>query len=151
MHHTWFVSVCTVIATGGCLGATAPDCIDAAGPGGIGGVYGYTAADAGGAVLVNGSLVVTAGTPPDFIGTWNTSRSTTADTTAVVGPQIGQGTFTANVENGRVAIAMNPQNVDNNVELNGCYTGSGIRGTWRFITIAGERTSGTFTLSQLID
>jgi len=150
MRHTWFVSFCTVVATGGCLGATAPDCIDTTGPGGIGGVYGYTAADAGGAVLVNGNLVVTAGSPPAFTGSWNTYWGTTADTTALVGPQIGQGTFTANVQDGRVVIAMNPQNVDNNVELNGCYTNDGIRGTWHFITIAGERASGAFTLHQLL-
>lgn len=151
MRQSWFVSLCTVVATGGCLGTTSPDCIDVTGPGGIGGVYGYTAADAGGAVLVNGNLVVTAGAPPDFTGNWNTFWSTTADTTVVIGPQIGQGTFTAKIEDGRVAIAMNPLNVDNNVELNGCFTGSGIRGTWRFITIAGERASGTFTLQQLND
>jgi hypothetical protein len=47
-------------------------------------------------------------------------------------------------------IAMNPQNVDNNVELSGCYTNDGIRGTWHFTTIAGERASGAFTLHRLL-
>lgn len=151
MRQTWFVSFCTAVAAGGCLGTTAPDCIDATGPVGIGGVYGYTAADVGGTTLVNGSLSVTAGAPPSYGGSWNTYWNPRADTTAVVGPQIGQGTFTANTDSGRIVIALNPQNVDNNVTLNGCYTGRGIRGTWHYTTIAGERASGTFTLQQLLD
>ncbi len=151
MRNPWLVPLCTAMAAGGCLGTTAPECIEAAGPGGIGGAYGYSAADAGGRVLVNGNLTVTQGTPPDFVGSWNTFWTPAADTTAVIGPQVGQGTFTANVESGRVVIAMNPENADYNVVLNGCYTQHGIHGTWHFVTLTGERSSGSFSLHQLLD
>ena len=61
-----------------------------------------------------------------------------------VGPQIGSGNFTGSFDGAAVSINLNPEMADNNVILNGTFTGNTIRGEWSFSGFAGVINHGPF-------
>jgi hypothetical protein len=149
MNRLWLGSA-MIAAALGCSTPTSSDCNvgEDVVPGGI---FGYQASGPDGAVLVVGVLQFAPATTPPYTGTWEFDWQQGADTTAVVGPQIGSGSFTATVDGARLMIQLNPQNADNNVGLVGCYNRTRMTGAWSFTTITGERARGAFTLSALLD
>lgn len=135
------------------LGCSTPTSSDCTGTEDVvpAGNFGYQARGPDGAVLVVGVLQFAPATAPPYTGTWVFDWQQGADTTTVVGPQIGSGSFTATVKGARLVVQLNPQNADNNVGLVGCYTQSLITGNWSFSTITGERARGAFTLAPMLD
>jgi hypothetical protein len=61
-----------------------------------------------------------------------------------IGPQVGQGSLTAEREDDELRINLNPQMADNNVLLIAAIEDGSLRGRWEYSTFAGVRGGGTF-------
>ena len=105
----------------------------------------YRATTATGKPLLDGSLSLTFPTDSTVTGTWQIRWSAGADTTSPVGPQIGTGSLVGTRRADTLLLELNPGYVDNNVSLRGVATSGGLRGDWRWATIAGPFTSGPFS------
>lgn len=133
-----------------CGGTTMPACNAFGPPPMLGGPYAYEAKDANGTAVLQGLLLFpyVASTGD---GTWSIAWKPGVDTTQVVGPQVGQGRFTRDGQDGQITIDLTPDNVDNNIGLEGCYADNGVIGSWHYVGIAGEIASGAFTLFPALD
>ena len=61
-----------------------------------------------------------------------------------VGPQVGNGNFVGAIDSSRMYMELNPQEIDNNLELLGMIQGSRYSGRWTWISEEGVTNWGNF-------
>ena len=105
----------------------------------------YTADGPSGAPALAGRLVLSFPEDTTVSGSWVISWVPGADTTALVGPQVGSGTLVGNRLGDTLLLQLNPENADHNVGLRAVRTPAGYRGTWEWVTFTGPRTHGEFS------
>lgn len=108
----------------------------------------YTADGPSGAQALAGRLVLSFPDDTTVSGSWVISWVPGADTTALVGPQVGSGTLVGSRLGDTLLLQLNPENADHNVGLRAVRTRAGYRGTWEWVTFAGPRTRGGFTAER---
>jgi len=79
-------------------------------------------------------------------GTWQTRWHADADTTYMIGDQLGNGTLTGNAREGQLYVDLNPGYYDYNVILRGPWKSGWTNGEWKLYGIGGLRSSGTYKL-----
>ena len=105
----------------------------------------YSAASAQGVPLLAGSLRLAMHDDSTVTGTWTIDWIAGADTTAPVGPQVGQGTLSGRqMADGSVQLNLNPFYADNNVFLSATVTVAGLSGVWSWSGFAGPIANGRF-------
>ena len=105
----------------------------------------YEAVSAQGTPLLSGSLRLQVHADSTVTGTWSIDWIAGADTTARVGPQVGQGTLSGRqVADGSVQLNLNPLYADNNVFLSATVGVTGLSGVWSWSGFAGPITHGRF-------
>ncbi len=133
------VTVCLVTAACG----DAPLEVDS-----LSGRFDYTGLDSAGSQLLTGWLDLAVAQDGSIQGTWLIDWAPDADTTQVVGPQLGTGTLTGQLDNGQVWIDLNPAMSDNNVILTGTTSTAGplprLVGDWTHVTLGGPTVAGFF-------
>jgi hypothetical protein len=65
-----------------------------------------------------------------------------------IGPQLGLGTLTGRLEGADLYINLNPGFADFNVFLIGTYDGTTYKGKWRYSTVRGPASEGTFEAAR---
>ena len=111
------------------------------------GRYYYFAYDDAERLVLQGTIRIQQHDDTSFAGTWAIAWAPGADTTAVVGPQVGTGDFVGRIWDGELSVDLNPFWVDNNVYLMvERRTPFGFSGRWIYVTIAGPWTEGRFVL-----
>jgi hypothetical protein len=92
--------------------------------------------------VVEGTIQIDSLSAQNVSGHWNFHA--VGDERNDIGPQIGSGTFTGSFDGAALNINLNPQMADNNVFLNGTFSGNTIRGEWSFSGFAGVINHDTF-------
>jgi hypothetical protein len=105
------------------------------------GEYQYTGYDEGGVKIVEGRLSLTSRDGDQLKGTWELKQVGGPER---IGPQVGSGDLIGSVQGSEVAVDLNPNMNDNNVNLRGKVEGKRYTGTWSFNGFAGRITSGRF-------
>lgn len=105
------------------------------------GDYIYTAFDSLGTPIIKGSFTLDFKDKNDISGEWHFDK---VDDPKDMGPQYGDGNLTGRYSDGKIWIALNPNFVDNNVELIGSINSAAITGRWNYITFVGLYNSGRF-------
>ena len=108
----------------------------------------YSALSSEGKPLLTGQLAFRFIDNSTVAGTWTIGWADGADTTAVVGPQIGSGLLVGTRRGAMLAIQLNPDYADNNVGLEAIRTSRGYAGHWVWTAITGPRTSGRFAAER---
>jgi hypothetical protein len=108
------------------------------------GSFQYAAFTESGQRVLEGRLRLTFPNEATVTGTWSIDWAAGADTTAVVGPQVGSGQLAGTHQRDTLVIELNPGNADNNVGLVAVTTSPGWRGEWEWVTLTGPRSKGTF-------
>jgi hypothetical protein len=125
---------------GGCSagGLTAPGALKD-------GVLHYSASSLQGTELLAGTLRLAVHADSTVTGTWQIDWVAGADTTAPVGPQVGQGTLSGRqIADDSVQLNLNPFYADNNVFLSASVTVAGLSGVWSWSGFAGPIANGRF-------
>jgi len=112
------------------------------------GTFQYTARSAGGQVLLVGQLTFTETADSTVTGTWNIRWAPGADTTSLVGPQVGSGILVGLWQGSALLFDLNPGNADHNVLLQAYPRPGGYAGTWDWTTFNGPRITGTFVATN---
>jgi hypothetical protein len=112
------------------------------------GVYQYEARDAANRPLIIGTFRFDPMADSILSGTWSTVWAPGADRASQVGPQVGDGTLAGVIRRDSVYLTLTPAAVDNNIDLAGTRGSATFGGAWQWITIAGPRTAGSFTLRR---
>jgi hypothetical protein len=105
------------------------------------GEYQYTGYDESGAKIVEGRLSLTSRDGDQLKGTWELKQTGESKR---IGPQVGSGDLIGSVQGSEVALDLNPNMNDNNVNLRGKVEGKRYTGTWSFNGFAGRISSGRF-------
>jgi hypothetical protein len=105
------------------------------------GSYRYTGYDRNGHKIVEGRLSITSIESDTLKGNWRFHKVRAA---GKIGPQIGAGDLTGEVNEGEIYINLNPGMADNNVHLRGRIEGRRFHGTWSFDGFVGGMNKGTF-------
>ncbi len=150
--YTRTIAFCLVAASVGCTASTgAGSCgtpalgADVVSPPEAG-AYDYLACDSGGQALVTG-IVILSVTDTTVAGHWDLRRIPWGDPEIPVGPQVGTGQLEGRVRSDTLVLELNPDAVDYNLGLVGTPArGGAIAGEWTYITIAGPRNAGPFTM-----
>lgn len=109
------------------------------------GVLHYSASSLQGTQLLSGALRLAVHADSTVTGTWQIDWVAGADTTAPVGPQVGQGTLSGRqLADGSVQLNLNPFYADNNVFLSATVTVAGLSGDWSWSGFAGPIANGRF-------
>ena len=109
--------------------------------------YTYRAFHQDGRLLLTGTLTFDVRDESTIGGSWSIAWAPGADTTAVVGPQVGEGQLVGTLRRDAVRIALNPGWADNNVDLAAEQrTADRIAGQWSHSTILGQVAQGRFEL-----
>lgn len=117
-----------------------------------GGNYTYTAYTSAGLPAVAGTIhlqlaMTTVFAPPQPLGgTWDTHWIPGADTTAVMGPQVGSGSLSGQTDPDGVQLSFEPYLIDFGVVLDGDVRGDEVRGTWTLVDGPRGTVHGRFTL-----
>jgi hypothetical protein len=141
----WWGFCLTAAACGSGTGPPEPACVTNAGLADVAGTFAYAAFDGSGRPVLEGTLVLTPQPSLGVTGTWTIGWSAGADTTALVGPQVGSGDLVGVFAGGQITLDLNPGFADNDVGLSGCVTVEGFAGTWSYSGIAGPVAGGTFS------
>ncbi|HWT02624.1 MAG TPA: hypothetical protein VN256_20405 [Pyrinomonadaceae bacterium] len=105
------------------------------------GEYQYTGYDEGGAKVVEGRLSITSRKGDELKGTWELKQTGGPQR---IGPQVGSGDLVGSVHGTEVALNLNPNINDDNVNLRGKVEGKSYKGTWSYSGFAGVISSGRF-------
>lgn len=113
------------------------------------GGFEYRAYDPDGRLLLVGAVTLEARADSAITGTWEIGWAPGADTTAVVGPQVGTGTLAGRYDGENTLIDLNPGWADNNVFLvAGAANGADLSGEWQHSTFIGPVAEGRFELRR---
>ena len=127
-------------------------CSDATGPAELNGIYGYTAMDDAGTVLLLGQLDLTFHDDSTVTGSWIIGWAQDADQSTEVGPQVGEGTLLGLLAADGVVLDLNPNVADANVFLSGAFDleslPPGLVGEWTYSTLIGPVAAGRFTAAN---
>jgi hypothetical protein len=107
------------------------------------GAYAYSGYDPAGNLVVTGRLSLVSLTNGRLQGQWNLQQA--GDTSVRLGPQIGTGVLDGHVVGNQVWIGLNPNYVDNNVNLLGLWGGNTLTGRWEYYGFFGPLGQGPFT------
>lgn len=122
-------------------------------PGSLNGSFQYSAWDTRGRLAVVGTISLTVHGDTLITGVWDLEWAPGADTTEVVGPQIGTGTLVGWLWNSRAytnwGADLNPQYADNNVFIGGRFGGNEPSTGWSFSGFPGVISQGRLTLVRL--
>ena len=116
--------------------------------------YTYNAYGEDGRRLLTGTIVLhprtarPASFEQEFEGEWNIRWAPGADTTVMVGPQVGSGWLSGVATEDGITIQLPQITVDNGVVLTGTVRNNAFRGEWSVITIAGPMAGGEFTAND---
>ncbi|HJU55533.1 MAG TPA: hypothetical protein VJ715_13210 [Pyrinomonadaceae bacterium] len=105
------------------------------------GEYQYAGYDEGGSKVVEGRLSITSRKDDELKGTWELKQLGAPQR---IGPQVGSGDLVGSVHGTEVALSLNPNMNDNNVDLRGKVEGKRYTGTWSYSGFAGIISSGRF-------
>jgi len=112
------------------------------------GSFQYAAFSESGQQVLQGRLRLTFPDEATVTGTWRIDWAPGADTTAVVGPQVGTGQLVGARHGDTLVIELNPGNADNNVGLVAVTAGGGWQGEWEWVALTGPRSKGAFVASR---
>jgi hypothetical protein len=113
------------------------------------GAYTYRAFHEEGRLLLTGTFTFDRPDDSTIGGSWSIAWAPGADTTAVVGPQVGTGQLAGALEDDHVRIGLNPGWADNNVDLAAEQrTADRVAGRWSHSTIIGPVAQGRFELQR---
>lgn len=104
--------------------------------------YQYSGFDGMGIQIISGSFSIELGDSTDITGQWIFEALGDPEN---IGPQIGTGLFIGTIDSTVFSVNLNPQYVDNNVDLWGTIIGDQIIGEWYYTTLHGMTNQGTFT------
>ena len=107
--------------------------------------FGYKAYDASGLRIAEGWFRFAIHDSAHISGEWHFART---NPTPNIGPQIGDGVLNETYQYGVLSLNLNPGNADNNVFLQGDYSGSSFAGDWVWIGFAGPINSGRFEATK---
>lgn len=147
-HRVWSAAIALVLGLG--CGNGIPDPKPAPRLDDLTGLFEYRASDERGRALLVGTVTLAVGTDSTLTGTWDIRWVSGADTTAIVGPQVGTGTLAGRSGAEHGTIDLNPGWADNNVYLLIGQTNEGLlAGEWQHSTFVGPVAQGRFTLQRL--
>lgn len=113
------------------------------------GAYTYRAFHEDGRLLLSGTVTFDVRDDSMISGSWVIAWAPGADTTAVVGPQVGAGQLGGELAGGQVRIDLNAGWADNNVYLAAEQrTAERIAGEWAHATLLGQIAQGRFELTR---
>ena len=103
-----------------------------------------------GSPILSGTLTITGVDSSQFVGVWEIHWAPGADTSIVVGPQVGSGSLTGEIVDGRAYLTLTRGDSSGAVTLNGIPDDLGWHGRWGYVRPSGLRTGGSFvaTLSN---
>ena len=105
------------------------------------GAYQYTSYDTLGAAMVTGWFAIQKTDSNHISGEWHFSPlAKTKD----VGPQTGDGNFAGTIDGNQMYMEIDPQYIDNNLELSGTIQGNRYSGRWTWISFVGVTNHGNF-------
>ncbi|NOY77090.1 MAG: hypothetical protein GXO76_04395 [Calditrichaeota bacterium] len=105
------------------------------------GSFHYTGFDSTGRTVVTGWLSFSFTDSIRISGKWNLQKNGSIPR---LGPQTGSGILSGRVQNGKISINLNPNQIDNNVDLFGEYHPQRFSGKWVYSGYPGILNSGTF-------
>lgn len=113
----------------------------------VSGRFEYRAYASSGSPLLVGTITLAVAPDSSLTGSWDIRRAAGADTTAIVGPQIGSGTLVGYAGSEQSLINLNPGWADNNVFLMMPYPDEvPLAGQWQYSTFVGPVAQGRFEL-----
>lgn len=101
----------------------------------------YTSYDSSGTPLVTGWFTMDFSDSVTISGEWHFKPIGNPNN---IGPQTGDGRLVGGVRNGLVWVGLNPQVVDNNIQLSGTLQGERYSGRWIWFSYAGSTNAGSF-------
>lgn len=104
------------------------------------GIYDYVSYDSLGTVIIEGLIEIITSNPDSITGEWNFEKVGHPQN---IGPQIGTGRLYGSFHREKIWINLNPDIVDDNVNLNGIFD-SYFHGQWNWSTLHGLQNHGTF-------
>ncbi len=108
----------------------------------------YTAYSSEGDLLLSGTVDLTVSEADSISGLWVIGWTDGADTTTVVGPQVGQGSLMGWLDGRQFDVDFHPGWADNNVLLNGEWSGKNISGRWAYVGFPGVISEGRFEMRE---
>ena len=112
------------------------------------GRFTYQAYDSLGLRVAEGWLEIDGQDSSSLGGTWHIEA---VGTPSRIGPQVGDGALSGLFANGQLMVRLNPDYVDNNVDLVGAYNGGIFDGFWTYSGFPGVINSGRFIAVRLAD
>ena len=105
------------------------------------GAYQYTSYDSTGVAIVKGWLTLNYEGSLNITGEWHLEKIGNPHN---IGPQVGNGNLVGVIDQERVWVELNPQYVDNNLQLNGIIENGHYKGEWIWTSFAGITNRGSF-------
>lgn len=112
----------------------------------IHGTHRYIAHDSTGITIVTGHLSISFEDSSNLSGEWELEQIGNPEN---IGPQTGNGTLIGGINQDTIWINLNPNYMDNNVQLNGILQNGGFNGEWISIGYPGILNKGSFTAEEL--
>lgn len=109
------------------------------------GIYIYIGMDSLKTNIIQGTISLNYEDSITIEGNWNFNS---IGNPQQIGPQIGGGKLDGGYENGTTWIRLNPNMIDNNVELRGTYKNDVFTGTWTYIGFQGVINQGYYTAKK---
>jgi len=116
-------------------------CSDSLIPDTLPGEYNLTAFDSLGVKISQGSLTVNLISDSKIEGEWSFVQ---VGSNSYNGFKFGDGKYTGTVSGDTVRINLNPDMIDDNINLFGIFSDGVIAGKWEWSTFVGVTTRGTF-------
>lgn len=101
----------------------------------------YTSYDSTGIKVAQGWFTMDISDPDSVTGEWHFNS---VDNARSIGPQTGDGELIGGFHDALLWIELQPQYRDNNLQLQGEFTGERFTGKWMWISFAGISNSGRF-------
>jgi hypothetical protein len=105
------------------------------------GAFLYRGFDGAGTLVIRGWLVIIADDAELVDGEWCLERVGSPEN---IGPQIGLGSLRGRRDGTRLSVNLNPFFTDFNVSLDGAFNTVSYKGAWRYNTLRGTVSEGTF-------
>ena len=104
--------------------------------------YYYQSFDSDNNLVVTGWLKIEFNNEDEISGTWNFQKIGNPEN---IGPQTGEGDLVGGrINQDSIWIELNPQFIDNNLQLIGKYTPNQFKGKWLWISLVGITNQGYF-------
>lgn len=111
----------------------------------INGEYNYTGFDSIGVKISQGTLTINISDSTKITGDW---AILPIGNDIERGPQIGDGRLEGTIKNDSIFINLNPNVIDNNIQLIGLFVNGKISGKWTWSTFAGIANRGFFSAEK---